>query len=322
MRHQRSSNKGFALLIVLWIISALAVMGLSFSYAARWETYAAVAFKDGMQNRLAAEAGMERAILELFYRETEKSADLPKEDRQAWRTDGTSYRTALGTNFYSVRITDESGKIDINQLNDATIVIFKNLLTALGIDLETVTIIADSLLDWKDPDDLHRLNGAENSYYMSLPDPYPTKNANFTSVDELQLVRGITPEILYGTAARTGMASFVTVHSPAAQISINTAPRVVLLSIPGMTPDAAEQIITLREADKLKALQDVQPLLGDNYPLAQPYMGIAQSPIFTIESTGYSEGGIKAFGIRGVVRLYPEGRYDYLYYKSRAGVTG
>ena len=53
-------------------------------------------------------------------------------------------------------------------------------------------------MDWRDKDNLHRLNGAEDDYYLSLPQPYKCKNGDFTSIEELLLVRGVTPEIFYG----------------------------------------------------------------------------------------------------------------------------
>ena len=62
-------------------------------------------------------------------------------------------------------------------------------------------MIVDSIQDWRDPDNLHRFNGAEDDYYLSLPTPYRAKNADFESLDELLLVKGMTPEILYGNVA-------------------------------------------------------------------------------------------------------------------------
>ena len=56
-------------------------------------------------------------------------------------------------------------------------------------------------MDWRDPDKLHRLNGAEDDYYLSLRVPYKAKNGNFETIDELLLVKGMTPEILYGNVA-------------------------------------------------------------------------------------------------------------------------
>src|SRR5262249_55773334 len=58
--------------------------------------------------------------------------------------------------------------------------------------------IADAILDWIDPDDDPREQGAERDYYASLPHPYAPRNGPLASIDELLLVRGVTPALLYG----------------------------------------------------------------------------------------------------------------------------
>ncbi|HEX3601004.1 MAG TPA: hypothetical protein VHU84_12720, partial [Lacipirellulaceae bacterium] len=58
--------------------------------------------------------------------------------------------------------------------------------------------IADAILDWIDPDDDPREQGVEREYYASLPHPYAPRNGPLASIDELLLVRGVTPALLYG----------------------------------------------------------------------------------------------------------------------------
>ena len=58
---------------------------------------------------------------------------------------------------------------------------------------------ADSILDWIDEDDEARPNGAEVDYYSTLPMPYAPKNAPLETVDELLLVKGVYPALLFGS---------------------------------------------------------------------------------------------------------------------------
>jgi DNA uptake protein ComE-like DNA-binding protein len=58
--------------------------------------------------------------------------------------------------------------------------------------------IANSILDWIDPDDEPRTNGAESDYYESLSPPYQAKNGPLDSLEELLLVKGVTPQLLLG----------------------------------------------------------------------------------------------------------------------------
>ena len=59
--------------------------------------------------------------------------------------------------------------------------------------------IADSILDWIDGSSYDpREYGAKDEYYMSLDPPYYTRMGIPDSLDELLLVRGVTPKLLYG----------------------------------------------------------------------------------------------------------------------------
>ncbi|MDR3199279.1 MAG: general secretion pathway protein GspK [Planctomycetaceae bacterium] len=58
--------------------------------------------------------------------------------------------------------------------------------------------VADAILDWLDEDNDPREFGAENDYYAGLDPPYYARNAIPDSLDELLLVKGVTPKLLYG----------------------------------------------------------------------------------------------------------------------------
>ena len=94
-----------------------------------------------------------------------------------------------------MKIGNESGKINLNHADAATL---KMLLSAFDLDEDEKSVIADSILDWRDANDLHRLNGAEDEYYRSLKVPYECKDGDFDSVEELLLVRGVTEALFYG----------------------------------------------------------------------------------------------------------------------------
>lgn len=82
--------------------------------------------------------------------------------------------------------------IDGGQITDDAA---RTLLMALpGMNEQT----ADSILDWLDGDDNPRENGAELDYYAGLAQPYAPKNGPLETVEELLLVRGVTPQMLFG----------------------------------------------------------------------------------------------------------------------------
>ena len=310
-----TAEKGIALLMVLWVLTILMVLVLSFSFMTRTDTYATLSFMEGAERKLLAEAGIERGILELFYRSANKNQAITLEGREVWRIDGRSYKDQMGEGEYSVRITDESGKIGINAITDGNSDILRNLLKNLGVQEEEANTIVDSILDWKDADDLHHLNGAEDEYYMSLPTPYKAKNANFDTLEELLLIKGMTSEILYGNNEKKGIIDLLTVYSRTSKININVnaAPKEVLMAIPGITPEIADSIISFREHDEIKNVGDV-----GIPPESVPFITFGDSNTYTIDSAGIKGNSKTGFGVRATVMIEGNNNYKYLYYKSPA----
>lgn len=308
-QHPAFSESGVALLMVLWVLTLLMVIVLSFSFTARTETQSTLAFKEGIEKRFLAEAGIERGIIEIFYRKQNRTVP----DSEVWKTDGTIYKDSLGSGYYSVSIRDESGKVDINMVSE---VLLKNLLINSGVSLEEADPIVDAIMDWKDNDDLHRLHGAESDYYMSLPAPYKAKNANFDVLEELLLVKGITGEILYGGGEKRGIIDLITVNSRSNKININAAPREVLAAIPGMSPELADAVITYREGKEITNIQEVQGMIGSAYAFVSPYISTAGTSTYTIKSIGHKGSDIKGYGITATITIEGNNKYKYKYYKS------
>ena len=142
----------------------------------------------------------------------------------------------LGKGFIHYSIHDENGKININTAS-------RDILTkalaanglSLGSDRDT---IVDSILDWIDKDDRHRANGAESDYYRGLSPAYSAKNGPLDSLEELLKIRGVTPNLFYGsenyqtkessdTENAPGLARIFTVQG-VSQFNPNTAERAVL----------------------------------------------------------------------------------------------
>ncbi|HEX2965702.1 MAG TPA: hypothetical protein VHO84_07945, partial [Syntrophorhabdaceae bacterium] len=156
------SQRGVALLMVLWVITLLMLIVSSFTILTRTEANSTVFFRNGIQKMFYAEGGIERAITEIFYRQIYKNRTLVLEGQEAIRIDGRDNTGSLGTGRYVFRLYDESGKININRMRNRTAALLNNLIVNLGTPKEQADIIVDSISDWIDSDNLARLNGAES----------------------------------------------------------------------------------------------------------------------------------------------------------------
>jgi general secretion pathway protein K len=314
------TEDGVALLIVLWVITILMVLVMSFSLLTRTEANSTVFFRDGVQKKFFAEAALERAIMEINHRQTYKNQAVVLEGNEVVRIDGRAYNGSIGTGRYVFRLFNESGKINLNTLSTRSGLILNNLLVNLGIVKETADTIVDSILDWIDTDDLRRLNGAESDYYQSLPNPYKAKNARLDTIEELLLIKGMSPDILFGTKEQKGLIHFVTIYSSTRSLNINTAPREVLMALPGITEDVVNRIIELRESVEFKSVQEIQAIPGINYPAIRWSVDIGESNIYTIESVGFQREEKKGYGIRAIVSVESGGTPRFVYYKSPAEI--
>jgi type II secretory pathway component PulK len=94
-------------------------------------------------------------------------------------------------------VQDEAGKINLNafmKLDKKGKLLYDALMKLPNMTDE----VANSIVDWLDADSEPRNGGAENEYYGALQPSYRAKNGPLDSLEELLLVKGVTPELLFG----------------------------------------------------------------------------------------------------------------------------
>jgi general secretion pathway protein K len=228
-----SDPRGFALIAVLLVLALLGVLGAEFAYSMRLEATAVRAYKDTLIGAHLAEAAVEQAVREIagdvaFVTTVEDgSLTFYNRERQALKRLPRT-NVPLGPGRFSYRITDEEARLNLNVATPERV---DRLLQALGIDKGERDTINDSLQDWRDPNEDHRLNGAESEdTYLKLPLPYRSKNGNLDSTTELLQIKGVTPAIFQGRDGKPGLDAYVTVKTPG-PINLNTAPCAVLRAV-------------------------------------------------------------------------------------------
>jgi type II secretory pathway component PulK len=215
---RRDRRTGVVLLAVLIITFVLTLSAYLFSDAMRAESLATRSYTRAAQARALADSGIDYAAAILSNPDlfTNTLNSNPFNNAQVFQgitvqedTDSSAHGhfsivAALGPDYaasesqpYWLGVTDESGKINLNAVMklDSSGQTLYNMLMQLPNMTDDV---ANSIIDWLDPDDNPRENGAESDYYSSLSPPYQAKNGPLDSLEELLLVKGVTPELLFG----------------------------------------------------------------------------------------------------------------------------
>ncbi len=262
-----NSQSGVALMMVLWVMVFLTVIVSEFAHSMRVEVNITRNFKEEAEALSLSEAGLNLAFAEILRdldytaSDEEGSVIFVKKEIEKEQIEDKPVRKGikLGSGSLNYSIIDEDSKININNASRDTII---KLLELSGVEAgEMRDTIADSIEDWRDDDSLHRLNGAEEDYYMSLSSPYHCKNGNFDTVEELLMVKGMTTEILYGNMEiasasprndneesenekYAGIYQYLTVFGTGT-INLNTAPELLLRVVKG--DEEARNIISKRQ---------------------------------------------------------------------------
>ena len=300
-------NGGVAIVIVLWVVLVLSLLISGFAFTMHVETQVASYARKELKAEMLARSGVEVARMQLILgalSPTNSGFDALNQD---WSTNELLYVDhELGDGIFNVKVTDEESKIPVNRVTDLQL---KRLFGLLGVDAADGDVITDSILDWIDTDDLTRLNGAESDYYQSLSPPYRAKNAPLDRVEELLLIRGVTPELYQGTPAtdtdpaRPGLAEVFTTMS-SGSINVNTASAIVLQAL-GLDEAQVQAVLSRRDgADGIPGTEDDLPFhsaeeffaaIGNLDPatkLTAQALVTVNSSFFTVKSTG-EVGGVK-----------------------------
>ena len=184
MNHRRKAGmRGVALLLVMWLIVLLTALVGAFALTANIENLQGRVLHRGLVAQQAARAGVEYAINRVE----------DNDPRRQWLPDGRDYPWRFDDAELTIRVVDESGKVDLNQA-DATLLTM--LFTVLGSEQGDAARVAGAVIDWRDPDPLTQPSGgAEDPDYASAGRIYGAKDAVFESVAEVEQVLGMTPEL-------------------------------------------------------------------------------------------------------------------------------
>jgi len=224
-----NSQKGIALVLVLWVLLLLIIVTGSFSLMARMDRLEANALLSGTQARMSAEAAINLAVLAL----------RDPDDATRMRADGRAYETELDGVKVEVSAIDERGKLDINATDELALA---NLFTGNGMEPDQADLLAAAVLDWRDEDDLERVNGAEEDAYHAAGLEMGPANRPFMMTEELLQVIGMDYDFY------RKLEPGITVFSRAGEPDPAFAPVEALMAMPDITYDEAVNFVQERNS--------------------------------------------------------------------------
>jgi type II secretory pathway component PulK len=260
----RKEHTASVLVLVLWIVVLLTVMTAVLARTSRLDTRITGISSDRFRCKWASRGGLETAIAVL--NDDDASSDSLGD---AWSDSEIDFN---GISFdgcsVDVEVVDESGKLNINKITKAQLMYLPDMTEE----------IANSIVDWRDRDDKIRDGSAEEGYYNNLPHPYAIRNGLFKTIRELLLVKGITPQLLYGPSKypqsagieyseeNEGWITYLTCYSlernvdadGIARVNINTANESKLINDVGLSSANAKWIVDNR-GDGFNAIADLIP---------------------------------------------------------------
>ena len=220
-RRHGSSESGFIIVAVLWILGALATLATIY---ALYTSNTALAAR-GNDDRMQSEA-LIFAALELTAYQTTPASDPA-------RPSHGNFSLHMGRADVQVSFAPESGRID---LNEARKDVLSGLFTALGSRKSDSDYYADRIVAWRtrnqeaDPED-------EASAYRVAGLGYKPRRAPFQSTSELWLVLGLPQNLV------ERVLPLVTVFSGRPDIDVAYASPIAVAAQPGMTPDKLQGVL-------------------------------------------------------------------------------
>lgn len=272
------------------------MFALNYSTEARLKGLSVQVSRDLSQDRLLLLSALELGRHEYLKYQANKGF-LDDKDFMEWITGRPlellhprhePHRVEVDDHPALVAIVFESGHLNVNTIAQP---LLERILNVCGVEPgQQTTMIVNSLLDWRDHDDLHRPEGAESDYYLGLDPPYSAKNADIQSLEELLLVRGVGPDLYHGTPDRPGLVDFLGVTGQNTILDVNSVSPKAFALIDGFPEEAVQAIVAVRTASPIADVADLADIVPQAF-MSQfvDYFGVVESPRVTLRAAVLDE---------------------------------
>lgn len=215
-------DRGSAFIVVVVVLAGLVALLAGATAARRTDFKLQMTRMEAQRAQLAAESGIQFAMSRL---ETQDPNLVTLADDWTEYADSGSISLQLDRGEVRIEIVDEASFINLNSAD-------QEQLEAIGLTPEQV----DSILDWRSPELEPRAEGAKDEFYNDLVEPYNARLLDFTSVDELLLVKGISGPQVYEYRTEQTSTGGASAAIDAAQLTLYD-----LLSTDSQSPNLTSQ---------------------------------------------------------------------------------
>jgi general secretion pathway protein K len=222
----KSSERGFVIVAVLWILVALAALATIFSVYLSNSAQALAVTDTSLQTEALVSASLELTAYQLVIA---GEKERPAQGSVQFRLDNAQV---------FVSFTSEAARVDLNL---APKELLANLFQVLGANAKVAEEAADRIVGWRTPPKAD-VTDDEEALYAASGLAYPPRQSSFAHVNELSLVLGIPAELV------DRALPFVTVFNGSPNVDVLIAPPEVIAALPGMTPAALNDFLNRRAA--------------------------------------------------------------------------
>ena len=278
-------NRGGALLAVLWLAAALSAIAFSVANTVRTETERTATSSEGLRTYYLASGSIDRAILWLQWG-VNNYVNLDGSPKY-YRSPMPYVRYSYPSGVAVVEVIPETSKVNLNTAPPEQL---DALLRACGADQFQSSQIVAGIIDWRSgtpaPPGLDFVNANKT---------FRPRHASFEEIEEVLLVRGMTPDLFYGRFDRShedgrliplgGLRDAITTYGGQGnQVDVNSAAPVLMAGL-GLPQAAISAIIQRRLAKPFQSMEDVATLIGGSPALGRMQVASGPRPFWTLRAT-------------------------------------
>ncbi len=247
--------------MVMWLSAALATIAFSVATSVRSETDRVSSASDGLRTWYLATGSVERTIQWMMWGGNYRKPDgTPR--FWDWNQAQSQIRMSYPSGDVVVELIPEASKLNLNSASADDLL---RVVQVVDGDPQRSREIVNAILDWRNPASSPTVF---DQYYFSINPTFRARHSSFEEIEELLLVRGVTPELFYGNYvpdsqgrlyASGGLRDCLSVWGSAGPFDVNTASPALMEGV-GVPPAGVAALVARRQIQPFRTMGEAQQL--------------------------------------------------------------